>query len=58
MLVDQPPKGPQWAFEVKRYGYRLAVHADPGRVRVNTRVDYDWFIRFAAIAAEARQLEH
>ncbi|RVE80787.1 ATP-dependent DNA ligase [Sinorhizobium meliloti] len=58
MLVDKPPKGPQWAFEVKWDGYRLAVHVEPGRVRVITRGGYDWTRRFAAIAAEARQLGH
>ncbi|WP_370169324.1 non-homologous end-joining DNA ligase [Sinorhizobium fredii] len=58
MLVDKPPKGPQWAFEVKWDGYRLAVHVEPGRVRVITRGGYDWTRRFAGIAAEARQLGH
>ncbi|CAD7026036.1 ATP-dependent DNA ligase [Pseudorhizobium halotolerans] len=58
MLVDKPPKGPQGAFEVKWDGYRLAVHVEPGRVRVITRGGYDWTRRFAAIAAEARQLGH
>lgn len=58
MLVDKPPKGPQWAFEVKWDGYRLAVHVEPGRVSVITRGGYDWTRRFAAIAAEARQLGH
>ncbi|WP_454265361.1 non-homologous end-joining DNA ligase [Sinorhizobium fredii] len=58
MLVDKPPKGPQWAFEVKWDGYRLAIHVEPGRVRVITRGGYDWTPRFGAIAAEARQLGH
>ncbi|WP_033054875.1 non-homologous end-joining DNA ligase [Sinorhizobium meliloti] len=57
-LVDKPPTGPQWAYEVKWDGYRLAVHVEPGRVRVITRGGYDWTRRFAAIAAEARQLGH
>lgn len=58
MLVDKPPKGPQWVFEVKWDGYRLAIHVEPGRVRVITRGGYDWTRRFAAIAAAARQLGH
>lgn len=37
MLVDKPPKGPDWAFEVKWHGYHLAMHVEPGRVRVITR---------------------
>ncbi|RVK16998.1 non-homologous end-joining DNA ligase [Sinorhizobium meliloti] len=58
MLVDKPPKGPQWVFEVKWDGYRLGVHVEPGRVRVITRGGYDWTRRFGAIAAGARLLGH
>ncbi|MEY9829813.1 bifunctional non-homologous end joining protein LigD [Sinorhizobium fredii] len=58
MLVDKPPKGRDWAFEVKWDGYRLAVHVEPGRVRIITRGGYDWTDRFAPIASEARQLGH
>ncbi|WP_337763283.1 ATP-dependent DNA ligase [Sinorhizobium meliloti] len=58
ILVDTPPSGPQWAFEVKWGGYRLAVHVEPGRVRVITRGGYDWTRRFTEIAAEARELGH
>lgn len=58
ILVDTPPSGPQWAFEVKWDGYHLAVHVEPGRVRVITRGGYDWTRRFTEIAAEARELGH
>ncbi len=57
-LVDKPPKGLDWAFEVKWDGYRLAVHVEPGRVRVITRGGYDWTDRFPSIAAEAQRLGH
>ncbi|ASY74362.1 non-homologous end-joining DNA ligase [Sinorhizobium fredii] len=57
-LVDKPPKGPEWAFEVKWDGYRLAVHVEPGEVRVITRGGYDWTKKFGSIVAEARQLGH
>ncbi|MCA1495064.1 non-homologous end-joining DNA ligase [Ensifer sp. NBAIM29] len=56
-LVDKPPTGPDWAFEVKWDGYRLAVHIEPGRVRLITRGGYDWTDRFPAIAAEAPRLK-
>lgn len=56
MLVDKPPKGRDWAFEVKWDGYRLAVHIEPSRGRIITRGGYDWTDRFPAIAAEARLL--
>ncbi|RVJ69819.1 ATP-dependent DNA ligase [Sinorhizobium medicae] len=55
-LVDKPPKGPDWAYEVKWDGYRLAVHIEPGRVRILTRGGYDWTDRFPSIADDARRL--
>nr|WP_250808074.1 non-homologous end-joining DNA ligase [Ensifer adhaerens] len=57
-LVDKPPKGPEWVFEVKWDGYRLAVHVEPGEVRAITRGGYDWSKKFGSIVAEARQLGH
>ncbi|NNG72362.1 ATP-dependent DNA ligase [Rhizobium laguerreae] len=56
LLKQKPPKGPQWAFEVKWDGYRLAVHIAPSGVRILTRGGHDWTERFPAIAAEARRL--
>ncbi|MDE4620842.1 non-homologous end-joining DNA ligase [Sinorhizobium meliloti] len=55
-LVDKPPKSPDWAFEVKWDGYRIAVHIEPGRVRILTRGGYDWTERFPTIADDARRL--
>ncbi len=57
-LVDKPPTGPEWAFEVKWDGYRLAVHVEPGEVRAITRGGYDWSKKFGSIVAEARELGH
>ncbi len=56
LLKAKPPKGPQWAFEVKWDGYRIAVHVEPKGVRILTRGGHDWTHRFPAIAAEAAQL--
>ncbi|TCN30214.1 ATP dependent DNA ligase-like protein [Sinorhizobium americanum] len=53
MLVDKPPEGPYWAFEVKWDGYRIGIYKEPGRVRILTWGGYDWTTRFPAIAAEA-----
>ncbi|THK38633.1 ATP-dependent DNA ligase [Ensifer sp. MPMI2T] len=55
-LVDKPPKGQDWAFEVKWDGYRLAVHIEPSRIRIITRGGYDWTERFPSIADDARRL--
>ncbi|MBX5189330.1 ATP-dependent DNA ligase [Rhizobium sp. NZLR3b] len=56
LLKPRPPKGPQWTFEVKWDGYRLAVHIEPKGVRIITRGGHDWTDRFPAILAEARRL--
>ncbi|WQO43430.1 non-homologous end-joining DNA ligase [Sinorhizobium meliloti] len=55
-LVGKPPKGPDWAFEVKWDGYRMAVHIETGRVKILTRGGYNWTERFPAIADDARRL--
>ncbi|RUM06839.1 non-homologous end-joining DNA ligase [Rhizobium chutanense] len=56
LLKSRPPKGAQWAFEVKWDGYRLVVHKEPSGVRILTRGGHDWTHLFPAIAAEARRL--
>lgn len=53
LLVSKPPVGSEWIFEVKWDGYRLAVHKEPGGVRVITRGGHDWTERFPAIAESA-----
>jgi len=53
LLKSAPPKGEEWAFEVKWDGYRLAIHVEPGGVRVITRGGHDWTHRFPAIAEAA-----
>ncbi|OKP79626.1 ATP-dependent DNA ligase [Ensifer adhaerens] len=55
-LVDAPPKSPGWGFEVKWDGYRVALHIEPGRVRILTRGGHDWTSRFPSIAADAPTL--
>jgi bifunctional non-homologous end joining protein LigD len=56
LLKTAPPVGPDWAYEVKWDGYRLAVHTEPKNVRIITRGGHDWTHRFPTIAAAARQL--
>lgn len=57
LLAAEPPTGPDWAFEVKWDGYRLAVHVDRGQARVLTRNGHDWTARFPAIASAAIKLD-
>ncbi|OWV71158.1 ATP-dependent DNA ligase [Rhizobium sp. R339] len=56
LLKKVPPKGPDWLFEVKWDGYRLAIHIEPKRVRIITRGGHDWTHRFPTIAEAARAL--
>ncbi len=56
LLTQKPPKGSDWAFEIKWDGYRLAVHIEPDRVKILTRGGHDWTDRFPAILAEASHL--
>jgi len=57
LLAAKAPSGPDWAFEVKWDGYRLAVHLEPGRqVRILTRGGHNWTARFPTIAHDVREL--
>lgn len=56
LLKAKPPKGGDWLFEIKWDGYRIAVHIEPGRVRILTRGGHDWTHRFPTIAAAAEKL--
>lgn len=56
LLKPAPPKGPDWVFEVKWDGYRLAIHIEPKGVRIITRGCHDWTHRFPAIAEAAGKL--
>lgn len=56
LLKVKPPVGPEWAFEIKWDGYRLAVHVEGAKVRIITRGGHDWTHRFPAIAAAAKDL--
>ncbi|SOC47132.1 bifunctional non-homologous end joining protein LigD [Rhizobium subbaraonis] len=57
LLVSRPPVGPEWSFEVKWDGYRLAVHREPSGVRIITRGGHDWTERFPAIAQAAEAID-
>ena len=56
LLQSKAPESDEWAFEVKWDGYRLAVHVEPGKVRILTRGGHDWTHRFPTIAHDAREL--
>jgi len=54
LLSNRVPTGPDWQYEVKWDGYRLAIHVELNGVRIITRGGHDWTVRFAAIASAAR----
>jgi len=56
LLRPAPPEGPDWLFEIKWDGYRLAVHIEPKGVRIITRGGHDWTHRFPTIAEAAKKL--
>lgn len=56
LLKKVPPKGPDWSFEVKWDGYRLAIHIEPKGMRIITRGGHDWTHRFPVIAEAAEKL--
>ena len=56
LSVAKPPKGPEWVYEIKWDGYRLAVHIEPQSIRILTRRGHDWTHRFPAIADAARKI--
>ncbi len=56
LLKAKPPRGPDWLFEVKWDGYRVAVHIKPNDIRIITRGGHDWTDRFPGIAAAARTI--
>ena len=55
-LSPKAPDGPEWAFEVKWDGYRLAIHIERGKVRILTRGGHDWTSRFPTIAHDALEM--
>lgn len=49
-LVDAPPSGENWIFEMKFDGYRALASASGSKVAIYTRSGQDWTARFPGIA--------
>lgn len=56
LLKHKAPSGPDWLYEIKWDGYRLAVHLEDGRTRLLTRGGHDWTDRFPVVSEAARAL--
>ncbi|HST02303.1 MAG TPA: non-homologous end-joining DNA ligase, partial [Usitatibacter sp.] len=55
-LVDSPPAGKGWIYEVKFDGYRVLARIDGDDVRLFTRNGNNWTSRMKALAAEVARL--
>lgn len=55
-LVEEPPRGEGWIYEVKFDGYRVLARIDGDDVRLFTRNGNNWTPRMQALAAEVARL--
>ena len=56
-LVDEPPKGEGWIYEVKFDGYRILARIDGDEVRLFTRNGNDWTARMKVLRDEIQALK-
>jgi bifunctional non-homologous end joining protein LigD len=53
-LVDTPPSGDDWSYEIKFDGYRVLIridtHQGKSRARIFTRAGHDWTEKFGRLA--------
>ncbi len=55
-LVDTPPSGEGWIYEIKFDGYRIMARIDKGKVRLLTRGGHDWSEKMPHLVSELQQL--
>ncbi|MBX7247768.1 MAG: DNA ligase D [Caulobacteraceae bacterium] len=55
-LAEEPPKGPEWAHEIKLDGYRIQAVVRGGEVTLFSRKGLDWTDRFPEIADDCADL--
>ena len=55
-VVDRPPRGKHWIYEIERDGDRCQVLLERGQVRVFTRNGYDCSDRYPSIVRAASKL--
>jgi bifunctional non-homologous end joining protein LigD len=49
-LVDRPPDGEQWLFEIKYDGYRMVARIERGKARIYSRNGKEWTNAFSSVA--------
>jgi len=55
-LVDKPPSGDDWFHELKFDGYRLQCHLQGSQVRLWTRNENDWTVKFPSLVKAMKAL--
>jgi len=53
---EKPPRGPQWAHEIKFDGYRMQLRTVKGKTTLRTRKGLDWSTRFPEIVTSGEGL--
>src|SRR5690606_37593966 len=56
-LVDAPPTGPGWSYEVKYDGYRILCRFDDGKVSLVSRNGKEWNPRMKNLAKALAELQ-
>jgi bifunctional non-homologous end joining protein LigD len=56
-LVDEPPAGGDWLYEIKFDGYRLLTRIDGDDVRCFTRNGHDWTYKLPHLVQALRSLD-
>jgi bifunctional non-homologous end joining protein LigD len=56
-LVDRPPPGDDWVYEIKFDGYRLLTRIDGDDIRLFTRNGNDWTSKLKGLAAAIKAME-
>jgi len=55
--AEKPPKGSEWAHEIKFDGYRMQLRIEQGAAKLLTRKGLDWSAKFPAIVAAGARLD-
>ncbi|MGY6123737.1 DNA ligase D (plasmid) [Paraburkholderia strydomiana] len=56
-LVDRPPKGGDWSYEIKFDGYRVMTRIEGGVATIFTRNGHDWTERMPRLADACNTLQ-
>jgi len=56
-LVDQPPAGDDWIYEIKFDGYRILTRFDHDSVTLYTRNGHDWTAKLISLVSSLKELK-